>query len=152
MVGSEDKKTGGWTSTRAYKRVARAKLDLNKTRCSWWWLGMGGRPQGYWGRAATLGCVPNWKLPRGGVNRQVKTFSTKTRSKLGKTKLISKFTQLTLEMRCCWGLVLKCYELRTRQHKMLNVNVLRPTKHYSLGYNGFWTKVDVNTITKVKPS
>jgi hypothetical protein len=24
------------------------------------------------------------------------------------------------------GLVLKCYELRTRQHKMLNVNVLRP--------------------------
>jgi hypothetical protein len=30
----------------------------------------------------------------------------------------------------CWGLVLKCYELRTRQHKMLNVNALRPTKHY----------------------
>jgi hypothetical protein len=28
--------------------------------------------------------------------------------------------------RLCWGLVLKCYELRTRQHKMLNVNVLRP--------------------------
>jgi DNA repair exonuclease SbcCD ATPase subunit len=26
----------------------------------------------------------------------------------------------------CWGFVLKCYELRTRQHKMLNVNVLRP--------------------------
>jgi ubiquinone biosynthesis protein UbiJ len=26
----------------------------------------------------------------------------------------------------CWGLVLKCYELRTRQHKVLNVNVLRP--------------------------
>jgi hypothetical protein len=26
----------------------------------------------------------------------------------------------------CWGLVLKCYELRTRQYKMLNVNVLRP--------------------------
>jgi hypothetical protein len=26
----------------------------------------------------------------------------------------------------CWGLVLKCYKLRTRQHKMLNVNVLRP--------------------------
>jgi hypothetical protein len=31
----------------------------------------------------------------------------------------------------CWGLVLKCYELRTRQHKMLNINVLRPMKHYS---------------------
>jgi hypothetical protein len=32
----------------------------------------------------------------------------------------------------CWGLVLKCYELRTRQHKMLNVNALRPLKHYLL--------------------
>jgi hypothetical protein len=31
--------------------------------------------------------------------------------------------------RQCWGLVLKCYESRTRQHKVLNVNVLRPTKH-----------------------
>jgi hypothetical protein len=30
----------------------------------------------------------------------------------------------------CWGLVLKCYELRTRQHKMLNVNALRPLKYY----------------------
>jgi hypothetical protein len=30
----------------------------------------------------------------------------------------------------CWGLVLKCYELRTRQHRMLNVNALRPLKHY----------------------
>jgi hypothetical protein len=32
--------------------------------------------------------------------------------------------------RQCWGLVLKHYELRTRQHKILNVNVLRPSKHY----------------------
>jgi hypothetical protein len=32
----------------------------------------------------------------------------------------------------CWGLVLKCYELRTRQHKMLNVNALRPLNHYFL--------------------
>jgi hypothetical protein len=30
----------------------------------------------------------------------------------------------------CWELVLKCYELRTRQHKMLNINALRPLKHY----------------------
>jgi hypothetical protein len=30
----------------------------------------------------------------------------------------------------CWGLVLKCYELRTRQHKMLNINALHPLKHY----------------------
>jgi hypothetical protein len=30
-----------------------------------------------------------------------------------------------------WGLVLKCYELRTRQHrKKLMVNALRPSKHY----------------------
>jgi hypothetical protein len=30
----------------------------------------------------------------------------------------------------CWGLVLKWYELRTRQHKMLNIKALRPSKHY----------------------
>jgi ribosomal protein L12E/L44/L45/RPP1/RPP2 len=31
----------------------------------------------------------------------------------------------------CWGLVLKCYELRTRQHKKkLMVNALCPSKHY----------------------
>jgi hypothetical protein len=30
----------------------------------------------------------------------------------------------------CWGLVLKCYELRTRQHKILNIKALRPSKHY----------------------
>jgi hypothetical protein len=30
----------------------------------------------------------------------------------------------------CWGLVLKCYELRKRQLKMLKVNALRPSKHY----------------------
>ena len=30
----------------------------------------------------------------------------------------------------CWGLVLKCYELRTKQHKMLKVKALRPSKHY----------------------
>jgi hypothetical protein len=30
----------------------------------------------------------------------------------------------------CWGLVLKCYELRTRQHEMLKVKTLRPSKHY----------------------
>ena len=30
----------------------------------------------------------------------------------------------------CWGLVLKCYELRTRQHKMLSIKAFRPSKHY----------------------
>jgi hypothetical protein len=32
--------------------------------------------------------------------------------------------------RQCWGLVLKCYELRTRQHRMLNIKALHPSKHY----------------------
>jgi hypothetical protein len=32
--------------------------------------------------------------------------------------------------RLCWGLVLKFYELRTRQPKMLMVKVLRTSKHY----------------------
>jgi hypothetical protein len=30
----------------------------------------------------------------------------------------------------CWGLVLNCYELRTRQHRILNIKALRPSKHY----------------------
>jgi hypothetical protein len=30
----------------------------------------------------------------------------------------------------CWGLVLKCYESRTRQHKMLNIKALHPSDHY----------------------
>jgi hypothetical protein len=52
----------------------------------------------------------------------------------------------------CWELVLKCFELRTRQHKMLNVKALRPLKHYlpkSIMISGrrSWTKV-----TKVTPS
>jgi hypothetical protein len=42
---------------------------------------------------------------------------------------VRKLLTLNLEMKC-WGLVLKCNELRTRQHKILNVKVLRPSKHY----------------------
>ena len=30
----------------------------------------------------------------------------------------------------CWELVLKCYELRTRQQKMLIVKDFRPSEHY----------------------
>jgi hypothetical protein len=30
----------------------------------------------------------------------------------------------------CWGLILNCYELTTRQHKMLKVKALRLSKHY----------------------
>jgi hypothetical protein len=32
--------------------------------------------------------------------------------------------------RQCWRLVLKCYESRTRQHKMLNIKSIRPLNHY----------------------
>jgi hypothetical protein len=42
----------------------------------------------------------------------------------------------------CWGLVLKCYESRTRQHKMLNIK--GPSSFKSLfpfGHNEFRTKV-----------
>jgi hypothetical protein len=46
--------------------------------------------------------------------------------------LLNSFIDLVLSNPTCWGLVLKCYELRTRQHKMLNVNALRPLKHYFL--------------------
>jgi hypothetical protein len=38
--------------------------------------------------------------------------------------------QMLLRLRPCWGLVLKCYELRTRQHKMLIIKGLHPLKHY----------------------
>jgi hypothetical protein len=50
--------------------------------------------------------------------------------------------------RQCWRLVLKCYELRTRQHK--NVKYQSPSSFealFPLGYNGFRTKV-----MKVTPS
>ena len=41
----------------------------------------------------------------------------------------------------CWGLVLKCYQLRIRQHKMLNVNVPSSFKAlFPLGYNDLQMK------------
>jgi hypothetical protein len=49
--------------------------------------------------------------------------------KLRKVKPIEVFLKF-FTLSTCWGLVLKCYELRTRQHKMLVVKVLRPSKHY----------------------
>jgi hypothetical protein len=51
----------------------------------------------------------------------------------GKWRMCIDFTDLNkaCPKNKCWGLVLKCYELRTRQHrKMLIVKVLRPPKHY----------------------
>jgi hypothetical protein len=44
--------------------------------------------------------------------------------KLNAPKRLSNFVK-------CWGLVPKYYELRIRQHKMLNVNALCLSKHYS---------------------
>jgi hypothetical protein len=44
--------------------------------------------------------------------------------------------------RQCWSLVLKCYELRTRQHKMLNVNAPSSFEAlFPIGYNDLQTKV-----------
>jgi hypothetical protein len=55
---------------------------------------------------------------------------------LGKTLgmdeiLVSPCNYILLEVVDCWGLVLKCYEIRTRQHKMLNIKALRPSKDYN---------------------
>ena len=48
---------------RAYKQVARAKLDLNKTQLflvvAKGYMKVEKRPPGCWGRAPTLGRVPN---------------------------------------------------------------------------------------------
>jgi hypothetical protein len=41
-----------------------------------------------------------------------------------------KIDETAEEMCHCWGLVLKCYESRTRQHKMLNIKALRLLNHY----------------------
>jgi hypothetical protein len=63
MWGSEDSKMGCWTSMCAYKQVAKAKLDLNKTRmfsvAAKEYTTGGGRPHRCWDRSLTLGHVPN---------------------------------------------------------------------------------------------
>jgi hypothetical protein len=43
---------------------------------------------------------------------------------------MSMMGELSYFLGFCWGLVLKCYESRTRQHTMLNIKALRPLKHY----------------------
>jgi hypothetical protein len=47
-----------------------------------------------------------------------------------KVAVHSSYLSIKISNSYCWGLVLKCYELRTRQHKMLMINALRPSKHY----------------------
>jgi hypothetical protein len=52
-------------------------------------------------------------------------------TKRGKTTWDSFMNPLMLSvLTYCWRLVLKCYESRTRQHKMLNIKALRPLDHY----------------------
>ena len=54
---------GGWSSTRAYKQVARAKLDLNKNPLFFvvakGYMKVEGQPLGCWGHAPTLQRVHN---------------------------------------------------------------------------------------------
>jgi hypothetical protein len=45
-------------------------------------------------------------------------------------KFDSSDSPLFINEQICWGLVLNCYESRTRQHKMLNIKTLRPLNHY----------------------
>jgi hypothetical protein len=55
--------------------------------------------------------------------------------------------------RQCWGLVLKCYELRTRQHK--DVKYKCPSSAEALspqGFNELRTKGMSKNITKILPS
>ena len=62
-AGFRRQEDGRLSSTRAYKQVAKDKLDLNKTRVflamAKGYMTWGGQPQGCLGRAPTLGHVPN---------------------------------------------------------------------------------------------
>jgi hypothetical protein len=58
------------------------------------------------------------------VDRSPKTDLDDIESNRGEGRYAISYNQY------CWGLVLKCYELRTRQQKMSKVKALRPSKHY----------------------
>jgi transposase InsO family protein len=73
----------------------------------------------------------------GVVERKNRTLLDLARTMLDEYKTPDRFWAEAINTACysvnrlyCWGLVLKCYELRTRQHKTLKVKVLRPLKHY----------------------
>jgi hypothetical protein len=59
----------------------------------------------------------------------IKLTNLSTKIELEKSNM-SEFYDDSIKQRYCWGLVLKWYELRTRQHTMLKVKALRPSKHY----------------------
>jgi hypothetical protein len=53
----------------------------------------------------------------------------------------------------CWGLVLKCYELRTRQHKDVKYKCPSSAKALSpQGFNELRTNSMSKNITKISPS
>jgi hypothetical protein len=57
--------------------------------------------------------------------------ATPVKTPMGVVLVAEPSVDVKIPMGVCWGLVLKCYELRTRQHrKMLIIKVLRPSKHY----------------------
>jgi hypothetical protein len=62
------------------------------------------------------------------IGQPLLTFATLVFSKL--SLIIYHLLLIYSDYSYCCGLVLKCYELRTRQHKMVKVNALRPSKHY----------------------
>jgi hypothetical protein len=71
--------------------------------------------------------VESWEMPK----------ETTTKSSEGDL--------VRLKYTFCWRLVLKCYESRTRQHKMLNVkSPLSFGSLFPFGYNEFRTKVMKN--------
>jgi hypothetical protein len=67
---------------------------------------------------------------QGKVKGMVKIAIT-TEHSISNVFLVESLGYNLLAVSQCWRLVLKYYELRTRQHKILNVNALRPSKHYS---------------------
>jgi hypothetical protein len=102
---------GCWWSGRGCgrrARLGRAKLQRGNAASAWFRRAQAKERERAWGVRASSG------RERGG---RCSTF-------------IERGEEREREGRRCWELVLKCFELRTRQHKMLNVNALRPLKHY----------------------
>jgi hypothetical protein len=63
------------------------------------------------------------------ANEIIKKNEKDTHDAREEAKRAEEATERERRIGICWGLVLKCYELRTRQHRMLKVDALRPSKH-----------------------
>jgi FtsZ-binding cell division protein ZapB len=76
--------------------------------------------------------------PSSAIDESLIKKNEKLKAKLASSQeaienLLGKMEILSIHNNECWGLVLKCCALRTRQHKnRLMVNTLRPSKHYFL--------------------